>query len=1129
MRILLVPNNESSKKVFECLLGWSRSGLLEPFAWRGVDPGQALGSSTQVLRVEAGEGRELLLGAALHGFDESNDELIGFYPATPQEGFEPSFIETATACVDLLSQTIAHDATRPARCTMVMAPSEIAQPVPPEILSQSFASNVYIAPEDRAEPKDPNRLLGNEAVFPMHAAHAIATVADLWHDPDADRPSVVDVLARRQPHNHLAAQVIRCFSRGIDFGYLPDHVSAGIFYGSGGWPNPDSSRFDRIDDAQAVVPHLVNNYMDTYRQELGLSEFTPHRLQDPESLGLFEAFRLLLRLIVMRIRRKPFEVVRQRLDAIHNAAADWVEKQAGPDSGIRVKRRGRSEGAAEDTVGLDALLEGPLVVPDGPVSEAWTALRRLVLGLVDGSELPDGIESARLVNGRGQRALVTEPAVLAPDPDSDPPPVDGPAGPICDPLRLDPRLAGEASSGEASAGEEAEDAVSDALREWSEPHRSALLWRVGVRLGEVLLTARREVQAAPEPESEGDRDSVDVEEKAPSQSSGEQRTGLRRRLRKVVFLSTGIALVATAVAISQLALVGVAVALVAIGLLWFLALASAARRWFLANEEIGRREDEQELARLNAALKRSLRMGDEIRLARRYREYLDWAEMLARLVHKPWVGDSLDRVDLSPPLDHATLPAAFSVGVADISEHELERLSAAAGSGVFNPGWLTGLYNTTERLEMTEMGVRRGLPVEQAEVDREDPTTDVGKDREGPRNRLLDAVRSGRHRSLDGSELEKQVLRHLGDLNPDRVCERVVVLPTADGASAGEEIDALPPSLAGFQPPATLQLLVGELSPMVVRIECEPEYRALGGTGVVVGDEGLVITASEVIDGADSISVFTSSGKRLDAELVRIESSTNLALLSLGEGNDLAGVPLPESAAVFQGDPVIGIGYPLSGQNRPAVTWGLVTTSERSVRRRGGQADAPLARVLQAVYHGAQDAMGAPMFGLDGTLLGIHLAPSGGDADYLRCQRVSTVAPLAALRELMEGNEGEPTGRQGGTQRRGPVHDSVTRPSTFIDELTRVDEAPALLRHHWKDANARNEIKEKIPSLENAVEGTDKFSSLAANLAFQAPLRILVHRVDLVAPSKVIDLSSFPTADQEDHGPEEEMVPSENF
>jgi hypothetical protein len=1127
VRILLAPNNESSEKVFECLLGWSRSGLLEPFAWRGTDPGQALGSSAQVLRVEAGESRELLLGAALQGFDESNDELIGFYAATPHEGFDSEFAEAAAACVDLLSRTIAHDSTRPARCTMVVAPSQIAQPVPRGLLSQSFASNVYIAPEDRAEPKDPNRLLGNEAVFPMHAAHAIATVADLWNEPDAGRPSVVDVLARRQPHNQLAIQVVRCFSRGIDFGYLPDHVSAGIFHGGGGWPNPDSERFDRIDDAETVVPFLANDYLDAFSQELGLSKFNPHQLQDPEPLGLLEAFRLLVRLIVMRIRRKPFEVVRQRLDAIHNRAADWVENQAGPDSGIRVKRRGRSEGSVGERIELDAVLEKPLVVPDGPVAEAWTALRRLVLGLVDGSELPDGIDRTRLVNGRRQRALVTQPAVLAPDPDSDPPPVDS-EGPICDPMRLDPALAGEESSGEELPEEEAEPAVSDALREWSQPHRSALLWRVGVGLGEALLTARREAQVAPPPDLKEDGDAADGgEEEAASPTSGKERKGLGRRLRRAVLTSTAVAALAIAVAASQLALIGVAAALVAVGILWFLALAGAARRWFLGNEAIGRREDEQELARLNAALKRSLRMGDEIRLARRYREYLDWAEMLARFVHKPWVGDALGRVALSPPLDHATLPAAFSVGVTDISEHELERLSAAAGSGVFNPGWLSGLYETTERLEMTEIGVRRGLPVEQAEVDRDDPATDVGKDREGPRKRLLDAVRRGKHRSLTGSELEKEVLRHLGDMKPDNVCERVVVLPTADGATAGEEIDALPPSLAGFQPPASLAPLVEELSPAVVKVECEPEYRALGGSGVIIGDEGLVATAAGAVDGADSISVSTADGRRLDAQLVRVDRDSDLALLSLEAGGELAGVPVPDSAVVVQGDPVVGIGAASTGKGPARVTWGLVVASERSVKRRGGQGAST--RVVQVVYRSGESVAGAPMFGLDGRLLGIHLSPSREDAGDSRNQRVSSVIPLEPLRRLMQGEPVEPGERSGASGAGARSRDPVTKPSTFVEGLTDLDAAPALLRHHWKDAETKNETRETIPSAEEAVVGSDKFSSLAAKLAFQNPLRILVHRVDLVAPSGVAELSSFPGAEQEDLGPDEEMVASEKF
>ncbi len=1149
MRVLLFPDNRSAERVVECLLGWSRSGLIEPFAWRTAEGGAVPDSEAMVSRVDAGEAREMLLGAALQGSARSDNELIAFYPAIPDEGFDAAFAAAAIAHVDLLARTIAHDAARPARCTMVVAPAVIAQPVPPEILTQGFAANVYVAPEDRADPRDTNRLLGNAEVFPLHAAHALATIGDLWDEPGSGREPVLDVLAARQPHNQLAIQVVRCFSRGIDFGYLPDQVSAGIFHGEGGWPNPDPARLDRIDDAERIVPFVVEDFMRAYRQELDLSDFEPQRLDDPREIGLLEAFFLLVRLIWMRIRRRPFELVRERIDSIHDRAADWVERKAGPDSGIRVKHRRGSGGREEDAVELDEALEAPLVVPDGPVAQAWTALRRLVFGLVDGSELPEGIDPTRLVNGRGQRALLTDPRALAPDPDSPPPPVVEDPGPICDPLRLDPNLA---LLDELTVGDEEEDAAraaAEALAEWGREHRLALLWRVGARIGMALRTAQAEARAslAPSP-SEAD-------EEAEAQGAAvEERRGLRRRLRRTLIVASLVALIAASIAAGQLPLLGIAVAVVVIAILWFFTLASAARRWLLADAAISRREDEAKLARLNAALKRSLRMGDAIRLERRYREYLDWAEMLGRLVHRPWVGDPLDCVRLCPPIDHATLPAAFSVAVADVSELGLERLSAAAGSGVFGSGWLAGLYETTERLEMTEIGIRRGLSAEDAEVTRADPAADVGEDREGPRRRMLEAIRRGAHRSLAGSKLGREVLLYLGGLAPDRVCERVAVLPTADGATSGEEIDALPPPLAGFEPPASLSRLVARLAPAVVRIECEGRGREFGGSGVVVGREPLIATALEVVEGASSIAVIGAGGERTAAELRDADHDTGLALLACtgpavaaqdggAEDGDEGGpdgaaavaaaspadvvgdlaLEVSEPVAVAQGDPAISIGRPFEGQREPLAAWGLVTAAERRLSFPG----APAGSLFQVAYHRTEGAAGAPVFSLDGELLGIHCAPSSGEVSDLRRQRTSNAIPVAAVRRLIEAggeataaSEPAPAGRMNGGER------ALMAPSVFIGELTNVDPPPALLTHHWKDAQKKNDTSETIPAAGEAVTGSDDFSALVGELAFLAPMRVLVHRVDLVAPSGVRDLTSFPDEEDEEPDTEEPIGPT---
>jgi hypothetical protein len=300
----------------------------------------------------------------------------------------------------------------------------------------------------------------------------------------------------------------------------------------------------------------------------------------------------------------------------------------------------------------------------------------------------------RLTRGRGQRTLITEPAQIAPDPDGERPPANPSSdSPLCDPLSFDPRFRGAEAADEDAEGD---------LAEWCERHRGSLLWGVGAGIAEALVVARQEAQAAgPPSESEDEGDDTP--------SAAEERRTLRGRLRRTLFASTALAFIAAVLAGSRLSLVGIGVALIAIGFVWFFVLASPARPLFLADEQISRREDERELAKVNAAMRRSLRMGDEIRLGLRYREYLAWAEILGWIVHKPWVGDPLDRVTLMPPIDHSSLPAAFTVGVAEVSGHSIERLSAATGSGVFSSGWLKDVYERSESLEMRELGLRRGL------------------------------------------------------------------------------------------------------------------------------------------------------------------------------------------------------------------------------------------------------------------------------------------------------------------------------------------------------------------------------------------------------------------------------------
>src|SRR5439155_27099425 len=111
-------------------------------------------------------------------------------------------------------------------------------------------------------------------------------------------------------------------------------------------------------------------------------------MPEPTKLGLLDALRRLVAERWARIRRKPFDWAGNTARRLHDAAAARIERLAGPDSDIRVRSWHEGRPRDGDGMHLDDLcehLDRPFFVPDGAVGPAWTELRHLSLGLVDGS------------------------------------------------------------------------------------------------------------------------------------------------------------------------------------------------------------------------------------------------------------------------------------------------------------------------------------------------------------------------------------------------------------------------------------------------------------------------------------------------------------------------------------------------------------------------------------------------------------------------------------------------------------------------------------------------------------------------------------------------------------------------
>ncbi len=113
---------------------------------------------------------------------------------------------------------------------------------------------------------------------------------------------------------------------------------------------------------------------------------------------------------------------------------------------------------------------------------------------------------------------------------------------------------------------------------------------------------------------------------------------------------------------------------------------------------------------------------------------------------------------------------------------------------------------------------------------------------------------------------------------------------------------------------------MAEAGPSVVRVEAGSGW----GTGVVVRDDGYILTAWDVVDGASEVRVRFPDGAVLPAELRGRDLGRGLAVLAV----DMSGLPalaVGGAGPLAPGDPVIKLGYGVRSATVPAASTGAVS------------------------------------------------------------------------------------------------------------------------------------------------------------------------------------------------------------
>ena len=102
------------------------------------------------------------------------------------------------------------------------------------------------------------------------------------------------------------------------------------------------------------------------------------------------------------------------------------------------------------------------------------------------------------------------------------------------------------------------------------------------------------------------------------------------------------------------------------------------------------------------------------------------------------------------------------------------------------------------------------------------------------------------------------------------------------------------------------------------------------GSGIIISEDGYIVTNQHVIDGATEISVILNTGDEYTAELVGADSKSDLAVLKINK-TGLTAATLGDSDKVEVGELAVAIGNPLGQEFAGTVTAGVVSAVNRTM------------------------------------------------------------------------------------------------------------------------------------------------------------------------------------------------------
>jgi S1-C subfamily serine protease len=202
--------------------------------------------------------------------------------------------------------------------------------------------------------------------------------------------------------------------------------------------------------------------------------------------------------------------------------------------------------------------------------------------------------------------------------------------------------------------------------------------------------------------------------------------------------------------------------------------------------------------------------------------------------------------------------------------------------------------------------------------------------------------------------------------------------PTPSVRVSGQPVLVAPPadSIRPTDGRLDVPAIIGSVGPSVVTVTVTSDRGGGMGTGMIITEDGQILTNAHVIEDARTVSVrLAGETEPVRAMVVASDPSNDLALIQI-DASGLPPVTFSDPSSVRVGDEVVAIGFALGLNGGPSVTSGIVSALDRTIITESGALDG-LIQTDAAISSGNS---GGPLVNARGEVTGVNTAVARSDA-----------------------------------------------------------------------------------------------------------------------------------------------------